>query len=297
MGLTLTNEQIDQTYAGLIKMNDNVGITGVLKPLSDGLGTDLPFEVSTTGVNFTGTVTGIDAVQTIVAGTNVTVDATDPANPIVSAAGGGGGGGSTPPMTVDMLPAIKSSTSTRKSYRNGETVIGYTFSNTALAGTACWKVMPMAEADTISTIYYNIATANGTDTTVGIYELTTDADGEIVMGTLLKDCGTVSAATSGDKFLDLTASPFVMPAGATYGAVGIMIGNTTPANSINIATWSGGGLNSAWSNGTENVASGTVYRAIQRRYNSWTGSLPTDASAGIYASTTSSSLMLMVSNN
>ena len=88
-----------------------------------------------------------------------------------------------------------------------------------------------------------------------------------------------------------------MPAGATYGAVGIMIGNTTPATSINIATWSGGGLNSAWSNGTENVGSATVYRAIQRRYNSWTGSLPTDASAGAYASTTSGALMLMVANN
>lgn len=71
MGLTLTNEQIDLTYAGLIKMNDNVGVTAVLKPLSDGLGTDLPFEVSTTGVNFTGTVTGIPtpAPSGLVAGT------------------------------------------------------------------------------------------------------------------------------------------------------------------------------------------------------------------------------------
>ena len=39
------------------------------------------------------TVTGIDTgVQSVVAGTNVTVDNTDPANPIISAAGGGGGG-------------------------------------------------------------------------------------------------------------------------------------------------------------------------------------------------------------
>ena len=68
MGLTLTNEQIDLTYPGLIKMNDNVGVTAVLKPLSDGIGTNLPFEVSTTGVNFTGTVTGISAGG-LVAGT------------------------------------------------------------------------------------------------------------------------------------------------------------------------------------------------------------------------------------
>ena len=61
MGLTLTNEQIDLTYQGLIKTTDNTGITTVLKPLTDGIGTNLPMEISTTGVNFTGTVTGISA--------------------------------------------------------------------------------------------------------------------------------------------------------------------------------------------------------------------------------------------
>ena len=68
MGLTLTNEQIDQTYPGLIKMNDNVAVTAVLKPLSDGVGNNLPIEISTTGVNFTGTVSGISAGG-LVAGT------------------------------------------------------------------------------------------------------------------------------------------------------------------------------------------------------------------------------------
>jgi hypothetical protein len=38
------------------------------------------------------TVAGTGIVKTIVAGTGITVDATDPANPIVSATGGGGGG-------------------------------------------------------------------------------------------------------------------------------------------------------------------------------------------------------------
>ena len=37
-------------------------------------------------------MSGAGIVQTIVAGTNITIDATDPLNPIVSAAGGGGGG-------------------------------------------------------------------------------------------------------------------------------------------------------------------------------------------------------------
>ena len=59
MGLTLTNEQIDLTYPGLIKTTNNTGIDGTLKALTDGIGTDLPIEVSTTGINFTGTVTGL----------------------------------------------------------------------------------------------------------------------------------------------------------------------------------------------------------------------------------------------
>lgn len=88
----LTNKQISQTFDGLIKTSNEEPIDGTLRTLQDGVGNDLPIQVSTTDVNFTGTVTGIDTgVQSVVAGTNVTVDATDPANPIVSASGGGGG--------------------------------------------------------------------------------------------------------------------------------------------------------------------------------------------------------------
>ena len=89
----LANKQISQTYDGLIQTGTDNPIDGTLRPLQDGSGNNLPVEVSSTGVNFTGTVAGIDTgVQSVVAGTNVTVDNTDPANPIVSAAGGGGGG-------------------------------------------------------------------------------------------------------------------------------------------------------------------------------------------------------------
>jgi hypothetical protein len=91
---SLQNLQINDTFPGLIKTNDEAAITGTLKTLQDGAGNNLPIEVSTTGVNFTGTVTGIPVggVQSIIAGTNITVDDTDPFNPIVSASGGGGGG-------------------------------------------------------------------------------------------------------------------------------------------------------------------------------------------------------------
>ena len=58
---SLQNLQISQTFPGLIKTNDEAAIDGTLKTLQDGAGNNLPIEVSTTGVNFTGTVTGIPA--------------------------------------------------------------------------------------------------------------------------------------------------------------------------------------------------------------------------------------------
>ena len=99
---TLTGTKIKDTYPGLIKIEDNGAVQPTtLKTLTDGTGGTLPIQVSqvetkfTSGslVDFTGTtISGIpdSGVQSVVAGTNVTVDATDPANPIVNAAGGGG---------------------------------------------------------------------------------------------------------------------------------------------------------------------------------------------------------------
>lgn len=54
---------------------------------------------------------GSGIVESVVAGTNVTVDSTDPANPIVSSSGGGGGGDIGDPIT-DTLGADTSTLST-----------------------------------------------------------------------------------------------------------------------------------------------------------------------------------------
>ena len=58
---SLINTKIQDTYTGLIKTADNAPITATLKNLEDGNGGVLPIQVSTTGVNFTGNVTGITA--------------------------------------------------------------------------------------------------------------------------------------------------------------------------------------------------------------------------------------------
>ena len=82
MGTTLTGLTPATTYDALIKVGDNGPITGALKVLSDGLGTNLPMEASTTAINFTGTTTvgGVAVANTtqlatkqdtLVSGTNI----------------------------------------------------------------------------------------------------------------------------------------------------------------------------------------------------------------------------------
>lgn len=99
---SLQNAQIDQSYGALLKTDDNGNITATPKAITDGAGNATNIQIGTTEtkfpsgtVDFTGsTVNGLpdSGVQSVVAGTNVTVDATDPANPIVSASSGGAAG-------------------------------------------------------------------------------------------------------------------------------------------------------------------------------------------------------------
>jgi len=82
MGISLNGLTPAGTYPGLIKTGDNTAISGTPKVLSDGNGNDLPMEVSTTGVNLTGSptvnsvaianTTQVAAKQdTLVSGTNI----------------------------------------------------------------------------------------------------------------------------------------------------------------------------------------------------------------------------------
>ena len=68
MSLTLTNQQINNTYQGLIKLGQSAAISATEDVLSDGLGNDSTLSLGTTSASFTGTldlsgatVTGISA--------------------------------------------------------------------------------------------------------------------------------------------------------------------------------------------------------------------------------------------
>ena len=88
MGISLYGLTPATTYDALIKTGDNEPLTASLKVLSDGVGTNLPMEASTTGINFTGTLlqSGVAVPtagqvaakqDTLVSGTNIkTVNST-----------------------------------------------------------------------------------------------------------------------------------------------------------------------------------------------------------------------------
>ena len=56
MGTTLTGTTIASTYDGLIKIGNNDPASATLQTLSDGLGNDLPIDISTGSINFTSDV-------------------------------------------------------------------------------------------------------------------------------------------------------------------------------------------------------------------------------------------------
>jgi|GEM_PF-7083403 len=63
---TLTNEQINLTYPGLIKTTDNLALSvGTEKALTDGIGNNLPLTASQTGISFNG---GVDFTGATVTG-------------------------------------------------------------------------------------------------------------------------------------------------------------------------------------------------------------------------------------
>lgn len=53
---SLTGTQINNTYPGLLKFTDNLGVTGTPKDITDGLGGGLPMAVASDRINFTDTI-------------------------------------------------------------------------------------------------------------------------------------------------------------------------------------------------------------------------------------------------
>jgi hypothetical protein len=64
MGTPLTPLTISSSYAGLLKTTDNAAINGTLRTITDGMGNDSAFKLSTTGIQSTGDTTTQELIVT-----------------------------------------------------------------------------------------------------------------------------------------------------------------------------------------------------------------------------------------
>lgn len=169
---TLTGQQIDQSYLGLIKTNDNAALSATAKAIQDGSGGATNLEMSNTATNFvSGTVdftgstvsglpTGVnttydlDAVQsganveldlngsdatqttvTLTAGTNITLTNDANNNVTIDAAGGGAAGLVTGGQPDSMKSAAALTTTAAVTLHEGDIVIGNGAASTVTAAT------------------------------------------------------------------------------------------------------------------------------------------------------------------
>lgn len=318
---TLQGTKIKDTYPGLIKTSDNAVIGATEKVLEDGQGNATTLSVGTASASFTGTldlagatVTGlsdttydlasaqdganvditltgsdasVDTVQ-LTAGTNITL--TEAAGSITIDAAGGGGGGSTPPMSMNVLPPSKGSfLNDAESWRTWVYTTGYSLANTNVNDSqSSYGVFPMYEGATISSIQFQVGTAvAASDIWCAIYRIGTDANGQMILTDRLLDCGTASSETTGTKQLDL-ATPFTMPAGETFGAVGIIIGGNTTGTTCK--SWS----NAVWNGNGGRAVSNTFYRNMELLITTDYSSPPESLSAATYSHNTSKGIYILI---
>jgi len=296
---TLTGTKIKDTYPGLIKIEDNGAVQPTtLKTLTDGTGGTLPIQVSqvetkfTSGslIDFTGTtISGLpdSGVQSVVAGTNVTVDATDPANPIVSAAGGGGGSSFTGLVGTSKglylnNPSLGQQDQMRSTYvpdTYGTT--SYSISSNKMVATA----MSIKAGQTINNfaVYISTAAALETDTMqCAIYKAQADnyGAGGLTIGALEYDFGAVDISTTGYK--KITAANHTL--GETIDDVYFLVVKNNSASSISIT-----GVNSTNLSGT--LTHMALYATTAYRGNTWnvgygTPGIPANASSLLWAKDT-----------
>jgi len=240
---SLENLQINDTFPGLIKTNNEAAVDGTLRTLQDGAGNNLPIEVSTSGVNFTGTVTGLPAdVNTtydlysdqsganvainlqgsdatldtinLVAGTNITL--TNTGLDITIDATGGGGGSPTRVGLYNTTIATVTATSGEFYTFNIPTAGGVLVANTPAASPGVVSLSPVTylEGDVISGFQFRIFTATaGVTVDIGIY--TSEIVGgklspAALIGTIATgiDASTAGAKSVGGLSITLPASEY-----------------------------------------------------------------------------------------
>ena len=204
---TLTGNQIDQTYSGLIKTTDNAALGAVEKEITDGVGNASTLKMGTTSASFVGdldltgaTVTGLPADTTydlaaaasganinlnltgsdattdtvsIVAGTNITLSE---AAGVVTIDAAGGGGSAVLPAQESMTPwdtkyTVAGTASSNWNYPFS--TIADQFTSKAITENTIWFVpVTLLDGTTVNDVMLEVTTAKATNqgTVIALYD-------------------------------------------------------------------------------------------------------------------------------
>ena len=289
---SLQNEQIDQSYQGLIKTADNTStIPFPPQMLQFGDGTTFPIQIADlsafgagtqialkSGTNEIGVDTSgfvINAGGTLNAGAGTVTfnngtynfgdagpaTSVDFSNATVTGLPSSGGAQAYSAIGASaakgVIPYQATPASQASAYKTNQMLSGY---NLAAAGSnndaAYYQIIPLAEGETLSSILLSVQTAAaGSTAEVAIYDLGVGANGLTYVNDQLSTLGTIDTSTTGDKIINL-GTPFTMPSGKLNGQVAIVVFRSD--NTSAMKGWS----QSVFSGWGGNQIGGIYYRAM-----------------------------------
>jgi len=240
MSISLNGLKPKDTYQALIKVGDNTIVTTINKTLSDGQGNDLPMEVSTLEINFTGLVkqSGITLAttsqlnlkqDTLVSGTNIkSINGSSvlgSGNLVVSSSAAWGLITGTLSTQTDLQSALDSKQATLISATNIKTINGTSVlgsGDIAISTSTSWGSISgtLSSQTDLQTALNNKITANVVITGATKTKVTYDSKGLVTSG---------ADATTSD-IADSTNKRYVTDAQL------VVIGNTSNTNSGDNAT-------------------------------------------------------------
>jgi hypothetical protein len=257
MGNTLSGLTPSQTFQGLIKVGNNTNVDGTAKVLSDGAGTDLPMEVSTAGVNFTGTVTqNGNPISTPPSGVSGAIQfsdgsafASDAANLFYDDTNKRLGVGlNTPATTLDILPPVQTALATQFDCMR----VGY--SNSTI-GVTNGSALQVQVATTGSSRYSTTLRLSGnSDTSQAFLKGFASNNFGVMLNRTNSNLGLFS-----DNGIKLGDTTFAGTEGAASGMVHIKgSGSTSATTSLLVQNSGGSGLIEIKDNGECNIGGNTT---------------------------------------
>ena len=259
---SLLNQQIDQTYQGMIKTSDESSINATEKRLQDGTGNDLPVEVGTGGMTYYGTQ--------------------DFTNATVTGIGGGGGVGTTFRFKANGV-------------YDGGAQGPYTFFN----NTCVYYPIYLEQGGVLDAVQFQVTAPFSTASIqLGIYDVqkytgNQSAFGYIAPKDLIDDFGSVSGTTGG--FKQINGINFTPPYSGVYFIAMCIPGTWDGAIGGFSSLYNYGNSNARSFQYADVAVAATTSPLMQLR--STGTSLPTSLAANFSYSTTSARNFMLLKTN